>query len=192
MTFLYMCVWDYFSSLMGPYGTKGQWSWLLGKTRPGPMAKHLKRRTRKRKWAVAPKRPGGCATQCPSYTLSVCVGFLVVCCFVRSAWNGPGWTEVSVRIHHIHLFFMKYGWVRSMLAIFLNPCPLRRSISTVDRFFWYEGTSTVDIDRFFLVWIHIDGRFRPIFCSNRRSMRYQLYFQVGESASTVDIDRILK
>jgi len=48
-------------SHMGPYGTVGQWSffpWLLGRPRPGPKAKRLKRHTRKRKWAMAPKRPG--------------------------------------------------------------------------------------------------------------------------------------
>jgi len=72
-------------------------------------------------------------------------------------------------------------------------------------FFWYEGTSTVDIDRSFLIpyrrsistdfwvkstvnqistvfssrWIHIHRWYRP-------------YSQVGESLSTVNIDRILK
>ena len=40
---------------------------------------------------------------------------------------------------------------------------------------------------FFLVWIHIDGRFRPIFGWNQRSMRYRPYFQVCESLSTVYI-----
>jgi len=44
----------------------------------------------------------------------------------------------------------------------------------------------------FLGWIHIDGRFRPIFFWKRWSMRYRPYFQVSESASTVDINRILK
>ena len=130
-------------------------------------------------------------TLCPSYTLSVCVCFFLVCSFVRSAWNGSGWTEVSVQVNHIHLFVMKYGWVRSMFTIFLSPCPLRRLISTVDRFFFgmrahrrsistafffgYGSTSTVDF-----------------FCWNWWSMRYRPYFQVGESLSTVDIDRIVK
>jgi len=45
---------------------------------------------------------------------------------------------------------------------------------------------------FVLVWIHMDGRFQLIFVWNRRSMRYRPYFQVGESESTVNIDRILK
>jgi len=99
---------------------------------------------------------------------------------------------------------MKYRWVRSMFTIFLSPCPLWRSISTVDRFI--------------LVWGHIDGRYRPIFFgmnpyrrsistdfwkkstvdhistvfSSRRILidrRYRPYSQVGESLSTVDIDR---
>jgi len=45
-------------------------------------------------------------------------------------------------------------------------------------FCWYESTSTVDFDRFFF-W-------------NRRSLRYQPWFHLGKSGSTVDIDRILK
>ena len=36
-------------------------SWLLGKTRPGPKAKHLKRHTRKRKLAVGTQKVGWCA-----------------------------------------------------------------------------------------------------------------------------------
>ena len=131
-------------------------------------------------------------TVCLSYNLSVCVCFFLVCCFVRSAWNGSGRTEVSVRVNHIRLFVMKYGWVKSMFTIFLSPCPLDGRYRPSTDSFWYEGTSTVDIDQFFLVCIHIDGRFRPIFCWNRRSTRYRPYFQVGESLSTVDIDRILK
>ena len=72
-----------------------------------------------------------------------------------------------------------------MFTIFLSPCPLRRSISTVDRFFfgmrahrryrpifWYESI--------------------PIFGWNRRSIKYRHYFQIGKSLSTVDIDCILK
>ena len=35
--------------------------WLLGKTRPGPKAKRLKRHTRKRKWAVGTQKAGWCA-----------------------------------------------------------------------------------------------------------------------------------
>ena len=53
-------------------------------------------------------------------------------------------------------------------------------------------TSQKKSSDFFLVWIHIDGRFRPIFGWNRRSMRYRPYFQVCESLSTIDIDHILK
>jgi len=89
-------------------------------------------------------------TLCPVHTLSVCVCFFLVCCFVRRSLNWSPWKEVIARVNHLHLFVMKYRWVRSMFTIFLSPCPLWRSISTVDRFFWYEGTSTVDIDRFFL------------------------------------------
>jgi len=36
-------------------------SWLLGKTRPGPKAKRLKRHTRKRRWAVGTQKAGWCA-----------------------------------------------------------------------------------------------------------------------------------
>jgi len=114
---------------------------------------------------------------------------------------------------------MKYGWVRSMFTIFLSPCPLRRSISTVDRFFlvwghidgwyrpiffWYESTATFDFDRFLG---EIDGRsniasifklvnpYRPsistVFSSRwiLIDRRYRPYSEVGESLSTVDIDR---
>ena len=132
-------------------------------------------------------------TLCPSYTLSVCVCFCLVCCFVRSAWNWSPWKEASVRVNHLHLFVMKYGCVRSMFTIYLSPCLLRHSISTVDRFFFGMGVHRQSISTdLFLVWIHIDGRFRPIFGSNRRSIKSRPYFQVGESLSTVNIDRILK
>jgi len=70
--------WDHFSPLMGPWlfcrcvsGTISHrfwdhksWSffcWLLGKTRPGPKAKRLKRHTRKRKSAVGTQQAGWCA-----------------------------------------------------------------------------------------------------------------------------------
>ena len=103
------------------------------------------------------------------HILSVCVCFFLVCCFVRSAWNGSGWTEVSVRVNHIHLFVMKYGWV---LIFFLVE-----STSTVNfnRFF-AEINGQCDIDRTFQQvnpyqpsisivfssrWILIDCRYRP-------------------------------
>jgi len=54
-------------------------------------------------------------TLCPSYTLSVCVCFFLVCCFVRSAWNWSPWKEVSVQVNHLHLFVMKYGWVLEII-----------------------------------------------------------------------------
>jgi len=134
----------------------------------------------------------------------VCVCFFLVGCFVRSAWNWSPWKEVSVRVNHLHLFVMKYGWVRSMFTIILSPCPLRRSISTVDRFFfgirahrrsiwtiffgmnpyrrsistdfWVKSTVDQISTVFSSSWILIDRRYRP-------------YSQVGESLSTVDIDR---
>jgi len=94
----------------------------------------------------------------------------------------------------------KKSWweAKSLLANKVTTCECgactQRVASTVDidrrPIFWYEDTSTVDIDQFFLVWIHIDGRFRPIFGWNRRSIKYRPYFQVGESLLTIDIDRI--
>ena len=95
-------------------------------------------------------------------------------------------------------------WVSKVdVNYFLSLCPLRRSIST--------------IDRFFLVWVHIDGQYRPIFfgmnpywqsistdcflkstddaISTVFSSRwisidrpYPPYSQEGDSALTVDID----
>jgi len=149
---------------MGPYGTIGQWSWLLGKTRPGPKAKHLKRHTRKRKWAVAPKRPGGCATLCPSYTLSVCVGFLVVCCLWEAPEMGPGeqkWASESI----IYIFLLwsvgEYGQCSRFFWVHVHLDGRYRPSTD---FFWHEGTSTVDIDQFYF-WY--------------------------ESISTIDFDRFL-
>ena len=171
--------------------------------RPGPKATRLKRNTRKRKRTVAPKRPGYSLNNfstinsslkyswpCVHRTLCRCVFVSFLCVVLWEALEmGLGeqkWASESI----IYIFFvMKYGWVRSIFAIFLSPCPLRRSRPN---FVWYEGTSTVNINRFLRVWIHINGWFRPIFCWNRRSMRYRPYFQVGESLSTIDIERILK
>jgi len=194
---------------MGPYGTIGQWScfpWDLGRTRPGPETKRLKRHTRKCKWAVAPNRPGYSLNNfsfinsslkypwlCVHHTICRCVFVSFLCVVLWAVLEmGPGeqkWASKSI----IHIFFLwsigEWGqWSRF--------------------FFESMSTSTVDIDRrpIFLVWGHIDGRYRPIFlvwihincrfrlifCWNWRSMRYRPYFQVGESLSTVDIDRIVK
>ena len=81
---------------------------------------------------------------------------------------------MTVRVNHLHLFAMKYGWVleiiidlpigfptNNIISLWVGEVNVHdffESISTltvdIDRrpiFFWYEGTSTVDIDRFFLV-----------------------------------------
>jgi len=141
-------------------------------------------------------------------TLCWCVSVSWLCVVLWEALEmGPGEQKRASESIIYTLFVTKYGWVRSMLTIFLSPCPLRPSTSTVDRFF--------------LVWGHIDGRYRPIFfCMNphRRSIstdlllkstvdaistvfssrwigidrRYRPYSQVGDSLSTVDIDQVFK
>ena len=86
---------------------------------------------------------------------------------------------MSVRVNHLHLFVMKYGWVleiiidlpigfpiNNIISLWVSEVNVHdflesRSTSTVDIdrqpiFFWYEGTSTVDIDRFFSSTVDFD------------------------------------
>ena len=179
MTFLYMCVRDHFSLLMRPYGTIGQWSflsWLLGRTRPGPKAKRLKRHMRKRKWTVVPKRPGYSLNIFSSINTSLKYSWLCVhrtvcrCVFVSFLcvvlWEalemGPGeqkWASES--IIYIFCLWSMWGWVRSMFTIFRVHVHFDGWYRPI--FFWYRfppiffvsSTSTVDFDRFFA---GIDGR----------------------------------
>jgi hypothetical protein len=89
---------------------------------------------------------------------------------------------------------VKYGYANSISTlfwVFLSVCPLRRSISTVDRIFF--------------VWTDRYGRYRPISgyyepnrpsvstvilrrC-NRTDRRYRPYCPVGGTEPTVNIDR---
>ena len=191
-----MCIRDHFSSLLGPYGT----------IRHGPFFPDFsgKRGRAQRssvwtQWSVTrgsasdsghPKGRVMCTWQSP-YEITG-DGCDVGGHQYQRGWSlvSP-WKEVSVRVNYLHLFVMKYGWVRSMFTIFclvegtstvdidwffFGMNPYRLSISTD---FWLKSTvdqiSTVFSSR----WILIDRQYRP-------------YFQVGESLSTVDIDRILR
>jgi len=211
-----MCVRDHFSSIMGPYGTIGQWSffsWLLKRTCPGPKAKHLKRHTRTRKWAAAPKKPWYSLNNfstinsslknswlCVFLTICRCVFVSFLCVVLWEALEmGPGeqkWASESIIyvflswsmgewgqcsrffwVHVLHstvdidrrpIFFGMRAHRQSISTNFFCMHPHRRSKSTVD------AISTVFSGR----WILIDRRYQP-------------YSQIGESLSTVDIDRIL-
>ena len=79
-------------------------------------------------------------------------------------------------------------WDRDFL-VDVCPGPFHTTYGTIGQCSFFPTSRENAVNRFFLVWIHIDGRFRQIFWWNRRSMRYRPSFQIGESASTVDIDR---
>jgi len=175
--------------------------------RPGPKATRLKRNTRKRKWTVAPKRPGYSLNNfstinsslkyswpCVHRTLCRCVFVSFLCVVLWEALEmGPGeqkWASESI----IYIFFvMKYGWVRSIFAIFLSPWPLRLSILTVDRLFFGMNPHQQLISSHFLLKSTVDA-ILTVFSSRKILVdrRYRPYSQVGESLSTVDIDRMLK
>jgi len=176
------------------YGTiwnTGEWSffsWLLGKTRPGPKTKRLKRHTRKCKWAVALKRPGYSVNNFSTINSSLKYSWL--CVHRTLCWCVYGWVRSMFTIFWVHVHFD--GRYQPSTDFFLVwghiDCQNRQD------FFLYESTSTVDFDQFFAEidgWCDIDRIFKP----SRWILVdrwYRPYSQVGKFLSTVDIDRILK
>jgi len=208
-------------------------SWLLGKTQPGPKAKRLKRHTgtRKRKWAVSTQKAGWCAPG-SLHTKYAIIGdgcdagghlYQMLDCFflrellARLRWRARLWTRSRATVGG-KVTTCERGTSTQRLASTVDITTCERGTSTqrlastadINRqpiWLWYEGTSTVDIDRFFFgmdpYWRSISTDFWVKLMVDQISTvfscrwilidgRHWSYSQVGESLSTVNIDCILK
>jgi len=115
-------------------------------------------------------------------------------------WKGVDiWIGVGTISHHT--------WDHDFL-VDLCPGPFLTIYGTIGQWSFFPTSRKNAVDWFVLVWIYIDGRFpatdfwlkstvnaiSTVFFNRLVGIdrRYRPYFRVGESASTVDIDRIFE